>query len=513
MSTDSATSRENLRTFVRGSYDLQRLRIQTGNRIVTNFRAKLGQKPSEKEESMDEDAKDVLEDLRLRYRKLTDGVKDFPAKSQFKGDAVISSYTELCLLSQYIDLEKNENQHFRRLSSMLEEFPIYTTFLRDVKGVGPQMAGIIISEIDITKAKYASSLIKLAGLDVVLPVNNDVVIEEMVTKYKEKVTEAYDSAVGLAQTVKDVNRKSLEQFSTFANIAFGGIFNELAQAVCTAKNFEETSIKDQFIQFYIQGRANELIEFFLTQKQVKLNTADLAENVIRIFVRGILSKLNALINGTEVEVGEGRSRKKHHLVKRKYIDKHGKEQERDSVTFKPWLKTKLVGVLGDVFIKVPGNDYRPIYDAYKARLENNPRHVTWARVSGSCPLPELINDIWLRKVKAVGTKKTESVEYLYQKPLDKRGWTEQALPKEAQYVPDTDKKYFYVADKNGNEIARYRYGKSKGHRHNMAVRYMIRAFLCRLYSEWRTLENLPVHRPYEEAKLGLYHGRDEAEVA
>src|SRR3990167_8115505 len=106
MSTDSATSRENLRTFVRGSYDLQRLRIQTGNRIVTNFRAKLGQKPSEKEESMDEDAKDVLEDLRLRYRKLTDGGKDFPAKSQFKGDAVISSYTELCLLSQYIDLEK-----------------------------------------------------------------------------------------------------------------------------------------------------------------------------------------------------------------------------------------------------------------------------------------------------------------------------------------------------------------------------------------------------------------------
>lgn len=33
-----------LRTLVRGAYDIQKLRIQSGNRIVGNFKAKLGHK-------------------------------------------------------------------------------------------------------------------------------------------------------------------------------------------------------------------------------------------------------------------------------------------------------------------------------------------------------------------------------------------------------------------------------------------------------------------------------------
>lgn len=32
----------NLKTIVRGAYDIQKNRIQTGNRIVGNFKAKLG---------------------------------------------------------------------------------------------------------------------------------------------------------------------------------------------------------------------------------------------------------------------------------------------------------------------------------------------------------------------------------------------------------------------------------------------------------------------------------------
>ena len=39
----------NLKTIVRGAYDIQKNRIQTGNRLVGNFKAKLGQAPSEKE--------------------------------------------------------------------------------------------------------------------------------------------------------------------------------------------------------------------------------------------------------------------------------------------------------------------------------------------------------------------------------------------------------------------------------------------------------------------------------
>jgi hypothetical protein len=161
----------NVRIMVRGAYDLQKLRIQTGNRIVANFKAKLGQAPSEAEETLEEEEQEILDDLRIRYRKLTDGVKTFPKQATFKGDEVISSFTELCLIAQYISLEDQEGTHFKRVEQILTEYPIYTEFLLGVKGCGPAMSAVLLSEIDIHQAKYASSLWKLAGYDVVIEDN------------------------------------------------------------------------------------------------------------------------------------------------------------------------------------------------------------------------------------------------------------------------------------------------------------------------------------------------------
>lgn len=279
-----------LRTIVRGAYDIQKLRIQMGNRIVANFKAKLGQKPGEPEEELDPKEKSIINDLRARFKKITDGVKTFPRQAAFKGDELISSYTELCLLAQYVELEQDEDRHFRRMEKVLNEYPIYTEFLEEVRGIGPAMAGVIISEIDITKAQYASSLAKYAGLDV-------------------------------------------------------------------------------------------------------------------------------------AEDGKGRSRKPEHLIKVKYIAKDGEEKERDSITFNPFLKTKLVGVLGPSFIKCGNEKYAKAYYDYKHRLENHPSHQD----------------------------------------------------------------------------------KTKGHRHNMAIRYAVKLFLFDLYAKWRALEGLEVRPPYHEAKLGIVH--------
>ena len=43
----------NLKSFVRGAYDIQALRIQMGGRIVANFKSKLGMEPSVKEDAAD----------------------------------------------------------------------------------------------------------------------------------------------------------------------------------------------------------------------------------------------------------------------------------------------------------------------------------------------------------------------------------------------------------------------------------------------------------------------------
>jgi len=145
-----------LKTMVRGCYTVQKLRIQTGNRLVANFRAKLGLDPSQKEDELDKEGKRIMEDIRAAFRKITDGVLSLPNRKKFKAEGVISSYTEFALISQYIGLEESEKRHFKQLEGILAEFPLWTKYLESVKGVGPAMAGVIISEIDIEKAEYPS---------------------------------------------------------------------------------------------------------------------------------------------------------------------------------------------------------------------------------------------------------------------------------------------------------------------------------------------------------------------
>lgn len=284
------SNRDNLKTMVRGAYDIQKLRIQMGNRIVGTFKVKLGQEPGDDEDTIDAAGREILDKLRKHYKLITDGVVKFPPRAKFVADGVIDTYTELCLIAEYVELDDQEKKHFRRLVAVLEEFPLYTQFLEPIKGIGPAMAGVVISEIDISKARYPSSLWMYAGLDV-----------------------AHD--------------------------------------------------------------------------------------------------------------GRGRTRKAEHLVDREYLDKEGNPAVRKSITFNPFLKTKLVGVLAGSFLKATPNPYRDVYDGYKHRLEQNPVHME----------------------------------------------------------------------------------KSKGQRHNMAMRYMIKVFLQNLYVAWRTLEGLPVSVPYAEAKLGIKH--------
>ncbi len=155
-----------LKIAVRGVYDLQRLRIAMGNRIVAQFKARLGQKAGMTEEQLEEEEKRILADLRSDYQKITDGVKGLPRLKSFKGTELISTFSELALIDQYVSMEDSEARQFKMISKMLESDPIYAKFLSSIKGIGPALAGILLTEIDFAKAKYPSSLWKYAGYDV-----------------------------------------------------------------------------------------------------------------------------------------------------------------------------------------------------------------------------------------------------------------------------------------------------------------------------------------------------------
>jgi len=250
--------RQNLITAVATAYDLQKLRIMTGNRLCANFRHKLGLQASESEDELEEQTKKVLDRVRADFDLMTEGVVhitkpdgslDVPRSNRFKPVGCITSLGEYMLVQQYLSLEAQEHDHFyKSLPSLLLNFRIFTHYLAHVKGIGPAMAAIIIRYLDIHKAPYPSNFWAYAGLDV----------------------------------------------------------------VNTEKNGEMT--------------------------------------------------------------GRGRGRYKEHLVPRQYTDRSGEVTETMGITFNPFFKTKLMGVMGGSFLKCK-SPYAQVYYDYKNRLENHPKHM------------------------------------------------------------------------------------------------------------------------------------------
>jgi hypothetical protein len=310
-----------LRSMVKGIYDLQLVRMQMGVRLCDNFRSRLGLKsdapisedldPDEAEaekKRRDKEANRILDMLRDNYKRLTDGIaknRSIPDQAAFAGSNLISTPTEYTLIGHYEAMVKTEEAMFRSLEVTLNTFPIYTSWLSQQKGVGPAMAGVIISYLDPYRARHVSSFWKYAGLDV----------------------------------------------------------------------------------------------------------------------------------GPD---GRGRSRRAEHLVVRTYTDRNGDEKERNGLTYEPFLKTKLMGVLSGSFLRT-ASPWRRVYDDYKHRLMTDPARekVTVAQ--------------WKRRRKA------------------------------------------------GEDVARL---WAPGRVDFASKRYMVKMFLQELWIRWRTLEGLPVSDPYSVAKQG-----------
>lgn len=159
-------------------YDLQKLRIQIGNRLCANFYDKLGIKPSESAQDADDEVKKMIKRIKADYDKMTEGVVsltkenghlNLPRAGTFKPGELISTMGEFALFQQYLSLEQQESDHTEKiLPQQLQGIPVYDHYLAHVRGVGPLMAGVLLRYLDINKAKYPSSFIKRAGLDVVL---------------------------------------------------------------------------------------------------------------------------------------------------------------------------------------------------------------------------------------------------------------------------------------------------------------------------------------------------------
>ena len=161
------SSQREVRTVVRSAYDMQKMRMMFGLRIVNDFKARLGQEPSKKEDDLSPEAQKILKAMRAANERITDGVAKLPnTEDVYGGMPLIETKAQRLLVQQYDTMLGHEDAMFKELEKVLREFPIYTEYLKpEVKGCGPRIAGLLIGELDINKP-YPSCFHKYAGLDV-----------------------------------------------------------------------------------------------------------------------------------------------------------------------------------------------------------------------------------------------------------------------------------------------------------------------------------------------------------
>lgn len=389
---DSKARREIIRSMVRSTYDLQKLRVTIGNRIGANFRSKLGVPELNTDDKTEQEAvtKKILDNLVHDYEQLTkingmaeaDGYTKMPTVRKFKPHGCVTNYAEMSMVKAYVDIYRNEESQFASLKTILQGYPLYDNFLSSIDGLGPQLAAIIISEIDWHKCTYPSSLWKYAGVDV----------------------------VRCAYYLDDSGSK----------VVLSGY--ELDAM------FEESDYDPN---------------------------KPLFKNGKQVFFEEV-----------------GRSRKKESLVLKNYTTRDGDSATRPSISFNPFLKTKLIGVLGTSFIRT---GTKILVDG--KRMGTEPRK---------------------KLAKQHGHTEDQSSEAVIGF-LMTAGHTVEIVRCKYSKV--------YIDYRNRLDKDPRHQQKSTMHKHNMAVRYMVKRFLVDLYEAGRISEGLPVMPEYAVAKLGLVHGQ------
>jgi hypothetical protein len=171
----------------------------------------------------------------------------------------------------------------------------------------------------------------------------------------------------------------------------------------------------------------------------------------------------------------GRSKKDFCLVKKPYINKEGTESVRDSITHNPFLKTKLIGVLGPAFLKSGKTlvDGKNMGEAKRLDLAEKEGYTVPKGMKAADVKEQVLGYL---------QAKNHTIEVLHSK-----------------YGED----YYNYKNRIANDPRHA--DKSDGHRHNMAIRFAVKRFLVDLYANWRALAGLPVAAEYSEAKLGKVH--------
>lgn len=116
---------DTLRALVKSLYSVQKMRIETANRLELK----------------------------------ADGTR------QNKDNVILDDDSMSVMIDFLYDIKEAEEKIEKRIFALVKSHPLWKNFFEGVKGCGPTMAAVILSEVDIEKATTVSKLWQYAGMN------------------------------------------------------------------------------------------------------------------------------------------------------------------------------------------------------------------------------------------------------------------------------------------------------------------------------------------------------------
>lgn len=344
-SKEADVLKQQIRCLIANVYDLQKLRISAGNRLVQSFYLQLGVAPSTSPDDVDKEEKKMIDRLKAEYKRITDAVAENnkSIKSNIKALresdeegkrlTLIRNDQDFKLVESYTYLLKAEEESTKSLDKYVKQHKLWDAFFADIKGCGTLMSAVCIAYLDPYVAKYPSSFFRYCGMDTVQDEDKDgnklylEKVEGVVTGVK--VREAYGYYNSEGQYFGKV--QMTDNLSDEGNILFkgedGGLYEQ--RQLTKVVDGQEMLIYEE-----VESGKEYVGDVVVSQHGRKMGDTEMVE----------------------------------------YVDAEGNRKLKRSITYNPFVKTKLMGVLTGCLIKAKDPVYSKIYYDYKARLDNSPRY-------------------------------------------------------------------------------------------------------------------------------------------
>lgn len=344
-SQEADVLKQQIRCLIANVYDLQKLRISAGNRLVQSFYLQLGVAPSTSPDDVDKEEKKMIDRLKAEYKRITDAVAENnkSIKSNIKALresdeegkrlTLIRNDQDFKLVESYTYLLKAEEESTKSLDKYVKQHKLWDAFFADIKGCGTLMSAVCIAYLDPYVAKYPSSFFRYCGMDTVQDEDKDgnklylEKVEGVVTGVK--VREAYGYYNSEGQYFGKV--QMTDNLSDEGNILFkgedGGLYEQ--RQLTKVVDGQEMLIYEE-----VESGKEYVGDVVVSQHGRKMGDTEMVE----------------------------------------YVDADGNRKLKRSITYNPFVKTKLMGVLTGCLIKAKDPVYSKIYYDYKARLDNSPRY-------------------------------------------------------------------------------------------------------------------------------------------